>query len=181
MKKNKKSKNEDGQAVIEFALVLPIFLLLLMGILDFGWLFYNYISVENSARNAARIACVEYTDCFYDSENNLPSDKVLTFSDNEDSATQQELNIISSVKNTVPNSVKNVKITAEYTYDSSDSVAMHGFDVKKRSNGDVTVTVTCDYRVLTPVLGVTCDNMTKTLTSTSTFKVENQFADDSSN
>jgi hypothetical protein len=28
--------------------------------------------------------------------------------------------------------------------------------------------------VLTPVLGVTCDNMTKTITSSSTFRVEKQ-------
>lgn len=53
-------RKENGQSLVEFALVLPLFMLILMGIMDFGWLFYNYIGVENSARNAARIACVEY-------------------------------------------------------------------------------------------------------------------------
>ena len=54
--------------MVEFAFVLPIFLLLVMGILDFGFLFYNYISMENAARNAARVACVDYEDVAYDSQ-----------------------------------------------------------------------------------------------------------------
>ena len=54
-------KKEEGQSIIEFVLVLPIFAIILFLILDYGWLFVNYIEVENSARNAARIACVEYT------------------------------------------------------------------------------------------------------------------------
>ena len=39
MKNRRKKKRESGQAMVEFALVLPIFLLLVMGILDFGFLF----------------------------------------------------------------------------------------------------------------------------------------------
>ena len=35
-------KRENGQSAVEFALVLPILLLIVCGILDFGWLFYNY-------------------------------------------------------------------------------------------------------------------------------------------
>ena len=54
-------KKEEGQSIIEFVLVLPIFAIILFLILDYGCLFVNYIEVENSARNAARIACVEYT------------------------------------------------------------------------------------------------------------------------
>ena len=49
-------KKEEGQSIIEFVLVLPIFAIILFLILDYGWLFVNYIEVENSARNAARIA-----------------------------------------------------------------------------------------------------------------------------
>ena len=40
-------KRENGQSAVEFALVLPILLLIVCGILDFGWLFYNQLSVEN--------------------------------------------------------------------------------------------------------------------------------------
>lgn len=51
-------KRESGQSAVEFALVLPILLLLVCGIIDFGWLFYNQLSVENACREGARVACV---------------------------------------------------------------------------------------------------------------------------
>ena len=47
-----------GQALVEFALVLPILLLLMFGIIDAGRLIYAYNTVSNSARNAARVAIV---------------------------------------------------------------------------------------------------------------------------
>ena len=47
-----------GQALVEFALVVPILLLLIFGIVDAGRLIYTYNTVANSARNAARVAIV---------------------------------------------------------------------------------------------------------------------------
>ena len=54
----KKFRGEDGQAMVEFALILPIFLLILCGIIDFGWLFYNQLSLNNACREGARYAVV---------------------------------------------------------------------------------------------------------------------------
>src|SRR4029077_5456851 len=42
-----------GQSMVEFALVLPIMLLLLAGAIDLGRLFYSYIAVENAAKEGA--------------------------------------------------------------------------------------------------------------------------------
>jgi Flp pilus assembly protein TadG len=42
-----------GQSVVEFALVLPILLLLLAATVDFGRLFYAYVAVENAAKEGA--------------------------------------------------------------------------------------------------------------------------------
>ena len=53
-------KKEDGQAMVEFALVLPIFILLLGGIIDFGWIFGNQIVANNACRDAARYSAVHY-------------------------------------------------------------------------------------------------------------------------
>ncbi len=50
-----------GQALVEFALIVPIFILLLMGILDFGRAVYAYSTLNNSAREAARQAIVDQT------------------------------------------------------------------------------------------------------------------------
>ncbi len=55
------SKNK-GQAIVETALVLPIIIVLLMGIVDFGLLFNNYIMVSTASREAARCAAVGGTD-----------------------------------------------------------------------------------------------------------------------
>lgn len=56
--KSKRDRKEDGQAMVEFALILPIFLLILCGIIDFGWLFYNQLSLNNACREGARYAVV---------------------------------------------------------------------------------------------------------------------------
>ncbi|MHC1721566.1 MAG: TadE/TadG family type IV pilus assembly protein [Aminipila sp.] len=55
-------KNEKGQAMVEFAIVLPILLLLLCGICEFGWIFSNQILANNACREAARYAAVHYKD-----------------------------------------------------------------------------------------------------------------------
>ncbi|MCF0109855.1 MAG: pilus assembly protein [Erysipelotrichaceae bacterium] len=53
-------KDEEGQAMVEFALVLPILLMVLCAIIDFGWLYYNSISLKNAAREGARYAVIHY-------------------------------------------------------------------------------------------------------------------------
>ena len=47
---------ESGAELIEFALVLPLLLLVLLGIFDFGFLFQRYEVVTNAAREGARVA-----------------------------------------------------------------------------------------------------------------------------
>ncbi|KPJ50401.1 MAG: hypothetical protein AMJ38_01880 [Dehalococcoidia bacterium DG_22] len=51
-------KGERGQSLVEFALVLPIFLLVLFAIVDFGMAFHAWITVTNSAREGARLGAV---------------------------------------------------------------------------------------------------------------------------
>lgn len=52
-------KTEAGQALVEFTLILPIFLLLLFAIVDFGRGFYTWVLVTNAAREGARMAAVQ--------------------------------------------------------------------------------------------------------------------------
>jgi hypothetical protein len=47
-----------AQALVEFALILPILLILLLGILDFGRAIAAYNSVSNAAHSGARVAIV---------------------------------------------------------------------------------------------------------------------------
>lgn len=51
-------KSRSGQALVEFALVLPILLIVVLGSIDAGWLLYAKISVTAAAREAARAVSV---------------------------------------------------------------------------------------------------------------------------
>lgn len=50
-------KKEDGQAIVELAISLPILIMILCAIIDFGWLFMNQNSIDY-AREGARYAIV---------------------------------------------------------------------------------------------------------------------------
>ncbi len=47
-------RSEKAQTTAEFVIVLPVLLLLFFLIIDFGWLFKNWIVVTNTARETAR-------------------------------------------------------------------------------------------------------------------------------
>jgi len=47
-----------GQALVEFALVLPVLLLMLFGIIDFGRAIYAYNTLANASRAGVRVAIV---------------------------------------------------------------------------------------------------------------------------
>ena len=49
-------RRSRGQAMVEFALVLPVLLILLMTLIEVARLFSAWLIVENSAREAARYA-----------------------------------------------------------------------------------------------------------------------------
>ena len=51
-------KNEKGQSMVEFALVLPLLLLIVCGIIDFGWIFGNQLMADNAIREAARACAI---------------------------------------------------------------------------------------------------------------------------
>ncbi len=48
------NRSSRGQSLVEFALTLPILLLILVGVLDLGRLYFTYISLTNAAREGAR-------------------------------------------------------------------------------------------------------------------------------
>jgi Flp pilus assembly protein TadG len=54
----RRARQGRGQSLAEFALVLPIFLLLFMAIVDFGTAVFTYNSLTNAAREGARLAIV---------------------------------------------------------------------------------------------------------------------------
>jgi Flp pilus assembly protein TadG len=55
MKTLARRRRERGAELVEFALVLPVLLLIILGIFDFGFLFKDYEVITNAAREGARV------------------------------------------------------------------------------------------------------------------------------
>lgn len=53
-----KRRRERGQSLVEFSIVLPVFMVLLMGVLDFGRVIWATNTLQAAAREAARFAIV---------------------------------------------------------------------------------------------------------------------------
>jgi Flp pilus assembly protein TadG len=53
-----RTAHKKGQSLVEFALVLPILVLIIMGIFDLGWAVYMNNTIANAAREGARVGVI---------------------------------------------------------------------------------------------------------------------------
>ncbi|CAH2714468.1 hypothetical protein BACCIP111895_01631 [Neobacillus rhizosphaerae] len=51
-------KSEKGQSLVEFALIVPVLVFLLLGIMDFARIFHAYLTIDHAGREAARAASI---------------------------------------------------------------------------------------------------------------------------
>ena len=66
LKRFLKPRQQRSQALVEFALVSPIFLLVMFGAIDISRLLYTYAAISSAARDAARTASLSsalFSDC----------------------------------------------------------------------------------------------------------------------
>ena len=68
---NRLARNQRGGAAIEFALLAPVFIALMMGVVEVGVYMQNYSAVRSLATDAPRFTAVEYQ------KNNKISDTTL--------------------------------------------------------------------------------------------------------
>ncbi|MEY3703105.1 MAG: hypothetical protein RLZZ561_725 [Pseudomonadota bacterium] len=54
---------QRGVAAIELAFALPVYLALLFGIMDMGWLFYKQVTLDRATLMAARCGAVRQASC----------------------------------------------------------------------------------------------------------------------
>ena len=54
--------NDRGASLVEFAIVLPLLVMLLLGVIEFGWAFAQNLEVKHIAREVGRLATVGASD-----------------------------------------------------------------------------------------------------------------------
>jgi Flp pilus assembly protein TadG len=139
-------RGELGQALVEFALVIPIFLLVFVSLFDIGSAVFTYNSLTNAAREGARLAIV----------NQDPA-----------SITQHAENAVAIAEIDVPNVTVNFyQSKPDGTPDTSSTctpVAVGCFAV---------VSFQATYHPLTPIIGSFLFTNGVTFTATSVLSVE---------
>ncbi|WP_068109056.1 TadE/TadG family type IV pilus assembly protein [Tropicimonas marinistellae] len=73
--------DEAGTSLVEFAMVLSLFLLIFFGLIDFGRLAFHYVTAEKAVQRAARVAAVRppVCDALYDNglnESKYPTNQI---------------------------------------------------------------------------------------------------------
>ena len=104
-------KNNKGQALVEFVIILPIFLLLIMSLIDFG----NIITKKYSLENDIDVISDMYKDSKYDEINTYISDKNIKINySNKDNLfvinISRDINVISPLVNLVVGKTYNVNV-----------------------------------------------------------------------
>jgi len=101
-------KREDGQSLVELALTLPLILLLLCGILEFGWVYGNSLAVQNATREGVRAGIVASAQA---ENNRLVTDRTLSMI--PDAAQNVAISIVYS--NAVNFRAGDISVTVNYT------------------------------------------------------------------
>ena len=113
-----KIKSEKGAAMVEFAIVLPLLLMLVFGMIEFSIMFYDKAVITNASREGARAGIVySYPNRITDGEIeatvvNYVSDKLITFS-----ATPPSAEDLTTVTGQCSNAGDVVTVTVTYPYE----------------------------------------------------------------
>jgi len=107
-------KSEKGASAVEFAIILPILIILVFGIVEFGIAYNNYIALTHAAREGARLAAViKYEDFDADEFDEIVRESSPTVKDFIESITVENpdgVSIGSRVVVTVTGEVLNIEI-----------------------------------------------------------------------
>lgn len=127
-------RRQDGQGLVEFALSIVIFLVILMGVVDFGMAVYRFNGVSEAAREIARVTSVH--PCV------VPDALTCT-----PGGSAETTAVVSVQKNLVPALTDPV-----FTCVDVAGAPVTPCDFSKHS---VQVDITAPYRPVTPLLGLT--------------------------
>jgi Flp pilus assembly protein TadG len=118
MKKRAAFRSENGQTMTEFALVLPLLIVVLFGIIQFGIAFNNYLAMTDAVRAGARKATVSR-------HKSDPVDETVTAV--QAAASDLKVSDLAIEVESSWEPGEQVRVTASYPY----SIRLLGFLVKK--------------------------------------------------
>ena len=130
-----------GQSLVEFALVLPLLLLLVLGGIDFGRVFLGWVSLNNTARIAANFAA---------------SNALLVSTGNAAA--------LASYNATVQRDAQTTNCTPP------NPIPAPTFTPNAQLGSSTSVTLSCQFRILTPIISNVLGG-TVTVSASSTFPV----------
>lgn len=84
MPRRQSRSRSRGAALVEFGIVAPLLFLLVFGIIEFGWAFLQYLDVKHGAREAGRLAAVNYGTSTGTAQSDEIIDEICTRIDNPD-------------------------------------------------------------------------------------------------
>ncbi len=132
----------SGQAVVEFALIVPLLFLIMVIIIDFGRALYIQVALQNGAREGARYGTVHPT--LVTSFDKVNPDNIVYRASTEPAATVPTSNV--TVTCTTP---AGISTTALMT---GKQVADSAFVLCAKSGSRLEVRVTAQFAPLTPVI-----------------------------
>lgn len=68
----RRRRSEGGQGLIEFALVFPVIVFVVVGFIELGRAVYSYTTITNAARQGARVAAVNQLTTFAECDETRP-------------------------------------------------------------------------------------------------------------
>lgn len=137
-----------GQSLVEFALIVPLFFLLVFGVTDFGRLFFTQMTLQHALREAGRFAVTG---------NKIP--------DPENSG--QMLSRVNSIIEVARKAAAGVDITGISVSSQGGGSGSAG------GPGDtVTISLTSTLRIITPIIGRFFSNGQYVFTVRTTFRNE---------
>jgi Flp pilus assembly protein TadG len=150
-------RDERGAVAVEFALVTPLLLLLVFGIIDFGWMMNRDMLVGNASRDGARVA-------------SLGGTFAQTCTAVKTELSQAGVSVPSSCNTS--NATTTIYITGADASGAVIASTEADYGTKVGSGSTAIVTVTYKYPWVTPMPSLISGSSTKTITEVTQMVVE---------
>jgi Flp pilus assembly protein TadG len=143
-----RNRGERGSAFVEFALVSPLLLLLMFGVLDFGRLFFTQLTLQHALREAGRFAVTG---------NHLPNP----------GGGSTSMSRVASIKQVAQQSAAGLDLSSIQIH------SVHGGTNHGGGPSDtVTISLTTNLKLLTPLVATFFPQGASKITASTTFKNE---------